>query len=429
VVEGAGPLDRTMVGYLTKAVATAERDGAEVLVVAVDSAGALGADLETLTGVFAASRTPVVVWVGPSGATALGGAAVLAASAHVLAVAPGTTVGAATPADLRDPAGDHPAAVAARLAELAALHGRSVELARAMAAEGLVVATVPGGELGPGARLPRGVQRAHVRPVDEAGAVVAGFADVVAVRLDDVLRELDGRSVALTGGETRALEVDPVAAHVRFRSPGLLQRLLHTAANPVLAYLLVMAGVLALAFEMFQPGFGVAGVSGLALIALGAYGLFILPTSLAGVVLLAGGVALLAFDLSHGGLGLPTAAGTLAVAAGSWLLFPRPMLALPVWLVVAGTLSAFTFFVLVMTLVLRAQAGPATADLASLEGKVGVVRSMLNPEGHVFVDGALWRARAPDAAGKVRTGTQVRVVGHGGGTLVVQLVEQKTPVR
>ena len=78
------------------------------------------------------------------------------------------------------------------------------------------------------------------------------------------------------------------------------------------------------------------------------------------------------------------------------------------------------FFVLVMTTVLRAQAGPEGNDVTELIGRTGVVRSMLNPEGHVFIDGALWRARAAgDAAEVVRVGTQVRVADVDGPVIVV----------
>ncbi len=87
-----------------------------------------------------------------------------------------------------------------------------------------------------------------------------------------MLAQLDGREVVLADGP-RTLEVDPATASVRFVNVGLWARVLHTAANPTLVYLLLISGALALLFEVFQPGFGVAGVAGLGLLALGGYGL------------------------------------------------------------------------------------------------------------------------------------------------------------
>jgi membrane-bound serine protease (ClpP class) len=83
----------------------------------------------------------------------------------------------------------------------------------------------------------------------------------------------------------------------------------------------------------------------------------------------------------------------------------------PLWLLVVGTLSAAVFFILVMTSVLRAQGNQALLGAEQVAGKVGIVRAPLSPEGHIFVGGALWRARAPEADGRVRTGTKVRVLG------------------
>ena len=93
------------------------------------------------------------------------------------------------------------------------------------------------------------------------------------------------------------------------------------------------------------------------------------------------------------------------------LLVDVPALRLSPWLIAFVVASALVFYVVVMTVVLRAQAGQAQEGADQVVGKRAVVRSMLNPEGHVFVDDALWRARAPEGAGKVRNGTVVRIVG------------------
>ncbi|MDP9405885.1 MAG: hypothetical protein M3O86_04670, partial [Actinomycetota bacterium] len=290
--------------------------------------------------------------------------------------------------------------------------------------------------LPPDAQLPAGIDRADVEVLSAAAAVDRRVADLVAASVFDVIAALDGREVTMTTADgttgTRTLHVDVDEANVRFHNLGLLRRVLHTVASPTLAYLLLVAGALSLLFEVFQPGFGVAGVCGVALLGLALYGLTVVPVSWLAFGLLVVGLALLAADLAVAGLGALTAGGTVAFTAGSWLLFPGPApLRLSGWLL--GAVVAFTvvFFVVVMTTVLRAQGNQALAGAEGLAGKVGVVRSMLNPEGHVFVDGALWRARAPDSAGKVRTGTRVRILGVNDRlTLDVELVDSgdATPV-
>jgi membrane-bound serine protease (ClpP class) len=427
VIEVSGPIDRTVAGFISRTITAANTRGSEVVVVRLDTPGGLNAPLSGLLDQIRTSRVPVAVWVGPLGARATGAGFWIAENAHVLALAPATALGVAQPVDLGagPSSGPVPSVRAGRNADFAAA-----------AAHGKVVVAVPDGESGvavpAGAALPPGADRAQVETLDDAALANRHVADFTASSLPQVLTRLDGRQVHLagpgTGTITRTLNVDPSRARVRFVNMGLLARILHTVANPTLVYLLVIGGALALCFEVFQPGFGVAGVSGLVVLALGVYGLVVLPTGWGGVALLVLGLGLLAADLALARLGLLTAAGTVALAAGSWLAFPGPAyLRLSPWLIAAVVAACVVFFVVVMTVVLRAQGNQALAGAQSVVGSVGVVRSMLNPEGHVFVRGGLWRARAPSTAGKVRTGTTVRVLGVNDQlTLDVEIVERPT---
>jgi membrane-bound serine protease (ClpP class) len=427
VVEVAGPLDRPVVGHLLDALEQAHEDGSELLVITLDTPGALGEHYLDLVDRITTGDVPVVVWVGPPGARATGAGAVLAQSAHVLATAPGTSLGGAQPANLRGGLEDD--TVPTRLEELALARERSGDAARQMG--GTVYATLPGGgpgELAPDASLPRGVERDAIVALPESEMVAQGIVDVTGVRLDDVLREVDGTQVAVAGG-SQVLDVDPVTARVRFDNLGVWRRILHTVADPTLAYLLVIAGALAVVFELYQPGFGVAGISGLVLLGFGLYGLAVLPVSWLAFAVLAVGLALLSADLAVGGLGALTISGTVATALGSWFLFDGPApLRVSGWVIGLVVASALLFFVVVMTVVLRAQGNQAMVGAEQVVGKVGVVRSTLNPGGHIFVDGALWRARAPEEAGKVRTGVRVRVLGlNDDQSLDVELVDEDAP--
>jgi membrane-bound serine protease (ClpP class) len=438
VVEITGVIDRTTQGFLIGAIRKVNAEGSEVLVVRLDTPGGLGVTGEAIVAAIDASRVPVAVWVGPPGARAAGAGVWIAEAAHVLALAPATAFGVAWPADLADgggTAGD----VAADLAALAESRGRDPGFAEAAVRDGATVVAVPDGESGvslpPEAALPEGSTRDAVETLDGAALRERGIADVVAAGLPEVLTELNGRQVdvaAEDGGTVdRTLDVNPETARVRFHNPGLPARVLHTVADPTFAYLLLLSGALAILFEVFQPGFGVAGFAGLLLFGLGLYGLTVLPVGWVGFALLLLGLALLAVDLALAGLGVLTAAGAAAVGVGSYLLFPGPQSLRPaLWLIVSTVAFVVLFFVVIMTTVLRAQGRAATVGAQALVGKVGVVRSMLNPEGHVFVNGALWRARAPDAAGRVKTGTTVRVLRMNDRmTLDVELVDAEESSR
>ena len=413
VVEIVGVLDRALTDFATEAVVDAADSDVEAIVIRLDTPGALGGDVDALVAAIEASPVPVVTYVGTPGAVAYGAGLRVALASHVLALAPVTTVGVGTPQDLGDPDARSEVEVAELLADAAAIGGRD-DVFAAEAAAGAAVVAVPDGEGGTevqgDARLPEAGDPDAVRTLDEDDLVDAGIAEIVAPTLQGVLASLDGIVVTTSAGETE-LDVDAVTANVRFVNANLVVRLLHSAASPVLAYLLLLAGALALFFEVFQPGFGVSGVSAVGLLALGGYALTVIPVSPLWAVVALVGLLLLAYDLAVAGLGWPTALGAVLFGLGSWGMWPVAEVAPPTWLVVLGTLGTVAFFVLLMTSVLRAQGNQALLGAEQVEGKVGIVRSSLNPDGHVFVGGALWRARAPEGAGKVGTGTKVRVVG------------------
>ena len=438
VVEVEGIIDQTIADYITERIERAETDGAEVVVVSLDTPGGLGISMEAIEKTITSSRVPVVVWVGPSGAQAASAGMYIAYSAHILAMAPATTIGAATPVDLGGGDLDDKVRNAAegRLVALAELRNRDVDFARNAVRNGAVVAIGEAESLPRDAELPSGIEPGDVTVMSAADLEATPVADFVAPSLPEVLTALDGRSVDVAAGsgtESVTIEIDQASANVRFNNLGLVRRVLHTVANPTLAYLLLITGALALLFEVFQPGFGVAGVSGLILIGLALYGVSVLPVNWLAFGLIVVGLALLAVDLAVAGRGALTAGGTIALAVGSFLLFSSDVLRVSPWVIVPVVLFNVLFFVVIMTTVLRAQSSQAMLGAEGMQGQIGVVRSMLNPEGHIFVNGALWRARAPEAEGKVKTGTKVRVLGVNDRlTLDVEIVEEsaidETPV-
>ncbi|QBI19449.1 hypothetical protein ER308_07700 [Egibacter rhizosphaerae] len=436
VVQVEGPLDGRIVGQIEDALERAREADAQVLVLELDSPGALRTDALALAERIDASEVPVVAWIGPAGAEATGGVAVVAQSAHVLAMSPASVLGGAGAVDLADadrdavpePDPDEAERVADVLGDYADDRGRDPDLARDMVTGGAVVALGPGEptDVDPDA-LPWAVDPDAATMGSDAELLDAGALDVAAGELPDVLAAVDGAEVMTAGGE-RTIAIDPGGAEVRFDNLGVWDAILHGVTDPTLAYLLVVGGLLAILFEVFQPGMGVPGIAGAGLLAAGAWGLWVLPVAWWALLLLLIGLALLAVDLAIGGFGLVTAGGTAALALGSWQLFSGPPPLQPVgWAVALVVVFCVVFFVAIMTGVLRAQGQQALAGAEDAVGDTGVVRSMLNPEGHVFVDGKLWRARAPEDVGKVPTGTSVRVTGldHERQALAVEPAERE----
>jgi membrane-bound serine protease (ClpP class) len=359
--------------FVKDAVARAERTDVDVLVLQLNSPGALvdRPALDSLVFHVGHADVPVAVWVGPSGARAYDGAFELMRAAAVSGMAQGSRVGGRT-----DPA----------------LGAPSVQ-----------------------------------RKLGAAAARNADLVDVVAPTLGDFIVGLDGRKVGATTLETAKVvrtadgprqQVDAV---VSFSKPGLLPRLLHTVSSPAVAYLLLAIGLLLLVFEFFTAGVGVAGLCGAAALVLSAYGLTVLPTRPLGLLLVALGVFGYAVDVQTGVPRVWTAIGAVALAAGGWFLYEDGLSpGVLAWLVV--TVGAPLFMVGGMAGMVRSRFSTPTIGRESMIGEHGVAVGAVNPEGTVKVRGALWRART-NRATPIPGGDTVRVAAIDGLLLEVEPLE------
>lgn len=388
-----GYLDPPTADAIRTVLSDAAARGSGLVVLQLDHRGVVSVDTAALADEIAASTVPVVVFARPGGAAPAlaGGALELLAAADVRAASPDALLGPLAPLDVADPV--TPEAEEAALERLAARWPAGASLFD---------------------DDPGGVQLY----ADEPAATEA--LDVLAHELEPLLVELDGRQVLGPDGQTSELRLRSNEVNVRFHSLGLLGRLLHAATTPAFIYLLVVVGLAMLLFEVFQPGFGVAGVAGLVTLAIGVFGLTVLPVTWWGVALVVLGLLLYALDVAIAGFGPVTAGATVSFAAGSYWFYDSDVIAVDPWLVAATTLAALVFFVGVMTVVLRAQAGPDDVAIEQLVGRPGIVRSVLNPEGHVYINGALWRARWTGEGRRRKVGKPVRVHGVDGAVLLVE---------
>ncbi len=382
-----GFIDPPVVAQIRDVIEIAERDGSDLVVLQYTSGGGVSADLDGLLRTMEATEVPIAALIGPlgTGAEAVGAAGLLWLAADIRAVSVDASVGPLDPADLSDIDGDYP--IATRTQAFLTAAGADPAFA-----DRLLTEAVPAEDL-----------------------VDAGVVTLTAQGLEPLLVELDGVMV----GDTQ-LTIRPAEVEVRFHSLGLVRRLLHAATTAPFIYLLLVVGLGMLLFEVFQPGFGVAGLAGIITTVIGIFGLTVLPVTWWAVALVVLGLLLYAVDTAIAGFGPVTLAATAAFVVGSANFYAAPALDLPWWLIGATTLAALVFFVFIMTSLLRAQAGPEGVTVDDLVGRPGIVRSVLNPEGHVYIDGALWRARWTGETRRAKVGTPVRVHGVDGAVVLVE---------
>ena len=354
IVQVVGVIDPAYADYIADEIRYSNAEGHLAVLLRLDSVGSMKIDDVALMRVVADSKVPVATWVGPNDARVTG--------------------------------------LASALWQLGEIRMRSAD-----ARVGAESPTQPGG-------------RATSNPfrLRDAPAPAAAGPDAMAATLQQAVSQLNGKVV-----DGKPLVVNPSEVTIRFATAGLFRRVQHSLISPTLAYLLLLAGVFMLVFEAFQPGFGPAGYAGALTVALAAYGIAGLPTNPPFLALVLVGLAAMTFDVARNSLSLPTWLGLAAFTVGSAFLFHSngPAMRLPIITIVIGVVSVLIFFAVVMTVVLRALRGQSAEMGTALLGRFGVVRSTLNPQGHVLIEGALWRARAIEWDGPVNTGTKVQVTG------------------
>lgn len=385
-----GPITPVVADYLTDGVREAARY--QALLVELDTPGGLDTSMRQIIKTFLSAEVPVVVYVTPPGGRAASAGALITLSAHVAAMAPGTTIGAATPVNLEsgEVAGDKVVNDAAAFAEaVAAQRGRSTQFAVDAVREG--------------------------RAVTAEEAVRIGAVDLVAADRAALLAAIDGRAVSVAGG--REVILHTAGAGTVDYETGLLRGLLQLLADPNLAFLFLSIGTLAVIYELASPGAGLGGAIGAILLILGFFALSVLPVTVAGLALLVLAAALFAAEVFTPGVGVFAAGGTLALLAAGLFLFEgsvrvSPMVLLPTALIVGGgTLLAGR-------LAWRARRRPPVSGAQTLLGAATVVAEMAGDTAQVRLEGAWWNARS--SGDPLHKGQSVRVIGMQDLTLIVE---------
>ena len=252
--------------------------------------------------------------------------------------------------------------------------------------------------------------------------------DCAAIDLPDLLAKIDGRTVQTANGPvalaTKLEASRPVL--IRFHDLGVWRRILHAVSAPVPIYVLLVLGLAGVAFELTQAGFGFAGISGAVALALAGYGLAVVPFDPLGLILFAGGTGLLASDAWLRRLGPLSGLGIAGFVAGSLLVFHRtaPVVRPSPWLIGGASVAAALYYGFGLTVAMKAR-DRVVATQVGLVGLIGETRGPLDPEGPVFVKGALWRGRSGN--GPIPPGTKVRIRGVDGLILRVEPEEGDAP--
>jgi len=397
VLEIEGPVTPVMFSYITRGVQQAEAMGAEAMVIVLDTPGGSVTLMEETVKAIRSATVPVVVYVAPPGAMAASAGTVITLAAHVAAMAPETSIGAASPVGGE---GEDLGETGEKKAK-EILKAQARGLARRRGEEAVTW-------------VEQAIDEAKAAAADEALAL--GVVDFIANDLDDLLDQMDGFAVTVMGEEI-TLHTADAAREKMAMNP--LERLMHTIADPTIAVILMTIGVNALIYEFSAPGGYVAGIVGVICLGLGLYALGVLSVDYTGLIFIAVAFVLFVLDIKAPTHGVLTAGGIASFIFGAVLLFQASAFDVPWGAIISMATLTGGFFAFVVTQAIRAQSWQVTTGAEALVGASAVARTDLAPAGTVFLMGEYWNAVAEEGD-PIKAGSLVEVVGREGFNLRVR---------
>ncbi len=377
VMRVVGSINPGVAIFVERAVADAEEADAECLIIMLDTPGGLADSMRAIVQSMLESTVVVVVYVAPAGARAASAGVVITLAAHVAAMAPGTNIGAAHPV----PAG-----------------GGKMDETMSKKVENDMVAYVRSiaEEKGRNADWAEKAVRESVSITAEE-ALKKKVVDLRANDLDDLLKQLDGRTVSILS-ERKVLKTSK-AEVVRVEEE-LREKILRTIADPNIAYILMMLGFVGLYFELSSPGAIFPGIVGAVSLILAFFAFQTLPVNYAGILLILLGLVLFVLELKVVSFGMLTVGGISCLVLGSLFLFKGDDMGLirVSWGVLLATVAVVTlFFTVVVGLVVRAMLRKPVTGSSGLMGELGqVTRTAASGEFKIFVHGETWDADGPE---------------------------------
>ncbi|ACU89695.1 NfeD family protein [Desulfomicrobium baculatum] len=441
VDDAIGPATRD---HIVRNITRAEKEGAEVVVLRLNTPGGLDASMRDIIRKILASEVPVVTWVAPAGSRAASAGTYIMYASHIAAMAPATNLGSATPVQIGGGESDKSPSSWERAREAMEKMRDGDEGANATEQpenlpeepENLPDDAMGRKVVNDAVAYIKGLAERHARnaewaerAVREAVSLTASEAleqrvvDVVAANLPELLEAIDGREVRMENG-TRTLQTANLAT-VEIETDWRTE-LLAIITNPTLAYMLLMVGIYGLILEGYNPGAMVPGVIGGICLLLALYAFQILPVNFAGLALILLGMALIGVELFIPAFGILGIGGIVAVVAGSVILFEgdMPEFRINTYAIVgmgAGSALLFGGIVWVAARTLRKPRLSSREAMVGLEAEA--IQDFIDGLGRVHLQGENWSARSGHP---IRQGDKVRVIAMEEEGLVLSVTKAPT---
>lgn len=370
VVEASGLMDPVMVRMMQKTLEEVDTTKTIALVFQINISGSVVEEekIVALGEAISSSPIPISFWIGPSGSRAKGPITELALISGDIGISPGSKIGKI---------------------------GQSI--------------------------LSSNSSEAHKnfdlneKTFNYEEAVEKGIARSSPVLLEHLVG-LEGFEVIsdVDSGEIRPL------TQTRFEEMDPPDQFFHSVGSPAITYLLFLAGMGLLVFELYTAGVGIAGVLGALCLLLGFYGLAVLPSNPWGIALLIFSMFSFAVDIQTGVPRFWSGVATISLVVGSLLLFDGLSLS---WLTLLfGILLTVSCMSAGMPAMIRTRFATPTIGREWIVGELGMALEEINPNGTVEVKGAIWKAQT-NRATPIKVNDEIRVAAVDGFWLDVEPLE------
>jgi len=431
--------------YLEREIKAASDAGREIVIIEIDTPGGLMDSMKTIIKAILASDTPVATYVSPQGARSASAGLYIMYSAHVSAMAPATNTGAATPVEIGGaPSEDNPRDDKAPaedtdkttnpIATEGGADAEEMDDAREAAPDAIRDAdrtlsnddALRSKAINDAVAYIRALAEERDRNADwaesavrDAASITAnealelGVIDLIATDIDDLMTQMNGRTVTVATGE-KTLNTDNV--RLERAEPTLVERILHFVADPNVAVILMSLATTGIIIEMWNPGSIFPGVVGILCLLLGFYAFQVLPFNSLGLALMAVGAVMILIEAYTPTLGLVGLAGLAVFGFGMFVVFPEGF---RVSASVIGTILviAGAFLGLILFAIVGSRGHGPMIGAEAIRKREGLVDEWNGKDGWVIVEGERWRARSDKP---LAPGDKIRVVEVDGLVLVVK---------
>jgi len=399
-IEVDGIINPATSKFITDSVDQATQNGAQCLIIQLDTPGGLMESMRIIVKKILASNIPIIVYVAPGGARAASAGVFITIAAHIAVMAPGTHIGAA-----------HPVALGAEGKESKTMTEKVVNDAVAD-----IKATAK--TRGRNVDWAEKAVRKSVSVTDEE-ALKLKVIDFISPDLQDLLTKIDGKVVKFDG-VTRTLltkGVKPRSIQMSWR-----YRFLDIISNPSIAYILLMLGIYGIFFELSTPGAILPGVVGGIFLILAFYALHMLPINFAGLALILFSFILFIAEIKVVSHGLLAVGGVISLLLGSLMLIENPTeyMRISLSVIIPAVLVSAAFFIFAIAKAVKARLTKPTTGMEGLIGETGIATTPITPEGKVSIHGEFWDAISDQ---NIERGEKVQVIGVTNLKLKVKKIE------